>query len=121
MSYFKELKELEDEGIDLIELLGQDRPLQSPEALQKIIARLGRTGDDLHGELLYYLAHRRFPAEQSAAIWRGIMKHKRRMGEALGRSVSFRVAALDFLTTKSTLLRNVRLIAKPELESILSF
>jgi diguanylate cyclase (GGDEF)-like protein len=121
MSYFKELKDLEDEGIDLIELLGQDRPLESPEDLQKIAARLGRGGDDLHGELLYYLTHRRFPPAQSVAIWRGIMKHKRRMSEALHRSVSFRVAALDFLTAKSAILRNVRLIGKPELEGILSF
>jgi len=121
MSYFKELQELEDQGVDLVEVLGQDRYLESPEALQKIIEQLARTGDNLYTELLYYLTYRRFPPEQAESIWRGIMKHKGRLSAALGRKVSFRVAALDYLSTRNMLLRHVRIIAKPEFESILSY
>src|SRR5688572_5642173 len=121
MSYQKELKELEDQGIDLIEILGQDRHLQSPEALQKIIHGLARSGENIYSELLYYLTYRRFQPEQAESIWRAIMKHKARMGEALGRKVPFRVAALDYLTERNALLRHVRLIPKPEFESILSY
>jgi diguanylate cyclase (GGDEF)-like protein len=121
MSYFKELQDLEDQGIDLIEVLGQDKHLDSPETLQKIIAQLARSGDNLHSELLYYLTHRRFSPEQAESIWRAIMKHKGRMSEALGRKVSFRVAALDYLSTRNVVLRQVRLIAKPEFESFLSY
>jgi len=68
MSYFKELQDLEDQGIDLIEVLGQDKHLDSPETLQKIIAQLGRSGDDLYSELLYYLTHRRFSPEQPQSL-----------------------------------------------------
>jgi len=121
MSYFKELQELEDQGIDLIEVLGQDRHLESPDALQRIIQQLARSGDSLYSELLYYLTYRRFNAEQAESVWRAVMKHKHRMSEALGRKVSFRVAALDYLTSRNVILRNVRIIAKPEFEGILSY
>ena len=95
MSYQKELKELEDQGIDLIEILGQDRHVQSPEALQKIVHGLARSGENIYSELLYSLTYRRFQPEQAESLWRAIMKHKARMGEALGRRVLFRVAALS--------------------------
>jgi len=121
MSYFKELQDLEDQGIDLIEVLGQDKHLDSPETLQKIIAQLARSGDNLYSELLYYLTHRRFSPEQAESLWRAVMKHKGRMSEALGRKVSFRVAALDYLSSRNVVLRQVRLIAKPEFESFLSY
>lgn len=121
MSYFKELQDLEDQGIDLIEVLGQDRHLQSPESLQKVISQLGRNRESLYSELLYYLTYRRFSDEQAETLWRAIMKHKGRMSEALGRKVSFRVAALDYLSTRNVILRQVRLIAKPEFESFLSY
>ncbi len=121
MSYFKEMQDLEDQGIDLIEVLGQDKHLESPEALQKIISQLGRNGDSLYSELLYYLTCRRFGPEQAEGLWRAIMKHKGRMSEALGRKVAFRVAALDYLTSRNVVLRQVRLIAKPEFESFMSY
>lgn len=121
MSCFKELQELEDQGIDLIEVLGQDRYLKSPYALARIIEQPARSGDNLYTELLCLLTPRRFPAEQAESLWRAIMKHKARMSDALGRKVSFRVAALDYLTSRNAVLRSVRLVAKPETESILNF
>lgn len=121
MSYFREFRELEDKGIDLIEILGQDEPIRSPDSLNEILARLTRPGENLYSELLYYMTHRRFSPEEATSLWRGIMRHKRRMSEALNRRVSFRVAALDYLSTKTSRLRQVRLIAKPELDNILSF
>lgn len=121
MSYFKELQDLEDQGIDLIEVLGQDRHLQSPESLQKVIAQLGKNRASLYSELLYYLTYRRFSDEQAKTLWEDIMKHKGSMSEALARKVSFRVAALDYLSSCNVILRQVRLIAKPEFESFLSY
>lgn len=121
MSCHEELRELEEQGIDLVELLGQDRHLGSPEDLQEVISRLSHCFEDLHSELLYFLTCRRFPAEEARSLWNAIVKHKRRMANALGRSVSFRVAALDYLSTRNIVLRGVRLIAKPEFESFLSY
>jgi diguanylate cyclase (GGDEF)-like protein len=121
MSLFKELCELEEQGIDLIEVLGQDRHLRSPEDLRSILKALARAGDDLHAELLYFLTHRRFTPPQAQAIWGAIQRHRRSMSERLGRSVKFRVAALDYLSGKGAQLRGVRLIAKEELDGLLSY
>lgn len=121
VSYSKEFQDLEEQGIDLIEVLGQDRHLDSPEALEKIVASLGRTGGSLYAELLQHLTCRRFQPGQAEAIWHAIMKHKSRMSHALGRKVSFRVAALDYLSTRNVLLRQVRLVAKPEFETLMTF
>jgi diguanylate cyclase (GGDEF)-like protein len=120
MSLFKELLELEEQGIDLIEVLGQDRHLRSPADLTKIIQELARSGEELYSELLYFLTHRRFSPAQSEALWGGIQRHRRQMSDRLGRSVKFRVAALDFLTAKNSTLNGVRLIAKEDLDLILS-
>jgi diguanylate cyclase (GGDEF)-like protein len=121
MSFFHELYALEGQGIDLIEILGQDDVIDSPAELAEIIARLRRPGEDLYSELLYYLTYRRFSPEEASRLWRAVMKHKRRMSEALGRGVAFRVAALDYLSTRNQKLRGVRLIAKPEFDNILSY
>ncbi len=119
MSLSRELRELEQQGIDLVDILGQDRHLRSPEDLQAILRNLGRSEEDLHGELLRFLTHRAFPSDQAAGIWRAILRHKRRMTDRLGRPVRFRVAALDYFCEKGDQLRGVRLIARPELEGLL--
>jgi len=120
MSLFKELRELEEQGIDLIEVLGQDRHLRSPADLTRIIQELARSGGELYSELLYFLTHRRFSPAQSEALWGGIQRHRRQMSDRLGRPVKFRVAALDFLTAKNATLLGVRLISKEDLDAILS-
>jgi GGDEF domain-containing protein len=119
MSLFKELRELEEQGIDLIEVLGQDRHLRSPDDLQAILRLLDRPGEDLYTELLYLLTHRRFSPAQAAAIWGAVIRHKKQMAERLGRPVAFRVAALDFLTGKNPQLRGARLIGREEMEALL--
>ena len=94
MSLSKELRELEAQGIDLVEILGKDRHLDSPQALQRIIAQLSCSDDDLYVELLFQLTYRRFPREEAERIWGEITGHKRELAQALGREVGFRVAAL---------------------------
>ncbi len=121
MSLFQELKQLEEEGIDLVDVLGQDRHLDSPGALEEIILKLYRTGENLYAELLFHLTYRRFSADEAEQIWTDIMTHKRQLESTLERPVRFRVAALDWLTDKNPLLRGVRLIARPEFETIFSF
>ncbi|MCZ6793561.1 MAG: diguanylate cyclase [Planctomycetota bacterium] len=121
MSFFAELRELEEQGIDLIEILGQDRHLHSPADLQEIINRLSRSGESLYGELLYYLTYRRFPIEEAEGHWTAIMEHKRRLQKELGRDVAFRVAALEYLSSQTGLLRGVHLVARPEFERVLSY
>jgi diguanylate cyclase (GGDEF)-like protein len=118
MSLFQSLRELEERGIDLIEVLGQDAHLKSPDDLQAIVRALEGTGESLHAELLRFLTHRRFSPAEAAALWEAILRHKRRMIDRLGRPVKFRVAALDFLTGRNPQLRGVRLIAREELSGL---
>ncbi len=121
MSFFSELRQLEQQGIDLVEILGQDRHLESPGDLQEIIERLSRSGENLYSELLYYVTYRRFSPEEAENHWRSVLEHKRGLTEALGRDVAFRVAALDYLGSKKGILRGVHLIARPEFEGVMSY
>lgn len=120
MSFFEEFRQLEERGIDLIEILGQDRHLESPGALQEIIALLSRSAESLYSELLYYLSYRRFPADEAEKIWASIMAHKRQLQAQLGRDVAFRVAALDWLGAAG-ILCGVHLVARAEFEAVLSY
>jgi len=121
MSLAKELKELEAQGIDLLEILGKDRHLDSPEALQKIISALSCSDDNLYVELLFQLTWRRFPLEEAVRIWAAITEHKKELEETLEREVGFRVAALDYLFSVEKILQGPRLVARAEFESILTF
>ena len=120
MSLFQELLKLEEQGIDLIEILGQDSHLSSPLELQDVVRTLRRESD-LYVELLYMLTHRRFPAAQARTLWQAIQKNKRRMEDGLGRAVLFRVAAADYLHAKSGILKGIRILAKPEMDQLLSY
>ncbi|MEC7777484.1 MAG: GGDEF domain-containing protein [Planctomycetota bacterium] len=121
MSLAKELKELEAQGIDLLEILGKDRHLDSPEALQKIISALSCSDDNLYVELLFQLTWRRFPLEEAVRIWAAITEHKKELEQTLEREVGFRVAALDYLFSVEKILQGARLVARAEFESILTF
>ena len=121
MSLAKELKELEAQGIDLLEILGKDRHLDSPDALQKIISALSCSDDNLYVELLFQLTWRRFPLDEAVRIWTGIIEHKKELEQALEREVGFRVAALDYLYSVEKVLQGARLVARAEFESILTF
>ena len=121
MSLAKELKELEAQGIDLLEILGKDRHLDSPEALQKIISALSCSDDNLYVELLFQLTWRRFPLEEAVRIWAAITEHKKELEKTLEREVGFRVAALDYLFSVEKILQGARLVARAEFESILTF
>ena len=121
MSLAKELKELEAQGIDLLEILGKDRHLDSPEALQKIISALSCSDDNLYVELLFQLTWRRFPLEEAVRIWAAITEHKKELEQTLEREVGFRVAALDYLFSDEKILQGARLVARAEFESILTF
>ena len=121
MSLAKELKELEAQGIDLLEILGKDRHLDSPEALQKIISALSCSDDNLYVELLFQLTWRRFPLEEAVRIWAAITEHKKELEQTLEREVGFRVAALDYRFSVEKILQGARRVARAEFESILTF
>ena len=121
MSLFQELQKLEEQGIDLVEVLGQDAHLGTPADLSVVLETLSHTGENLYVELLYLLTHGRFSEAQAETLWKAIVKNKRRMEERLGRPVLFRVAAADYLHGKAGILKNIRILAKSEMDVLLSY
>jgi diguanylate cyclase (GGDEF)-like protein len=121
MSLFQELQKLEEQGIDLVEILGQDSHLGTPADLQAILETLSQSRENLYVELLFLLTHRRFSDAEAEALWKAVVKNKRRMEEKLGRPVLFRVAAADYLHGKAGILKGIRLLAKSEMDVLLSY
>ncbi|MBN1419104.1 MAG: GGDEF domain-containing protein [Planctomycetes bacterium] len=119
MSLYKELQELENEGIDLVAILGRDRPCD-PEDLVRILRRIPRgTEGTLYSELFFFLTYRRFPEERARSLWNVVLRHKEKLRLRLGRDVGFRVAMLDYLTNKQPLLKVPRIVAKHEFDGLL--
>jgi diguanylate cyclase (GGDEF)-like protein len=121
MSLYDRLRQLEEQGIDLVDILGQDSHLGSPGDLARVLRELGAQGvENLYVELLYFLTHRRFPATQAEELWRAILKNKRKLHARLGREVHFRVAAADYLS-RTNLLRSLRIVGRAEMDALMSF
>jgi len=117
MGFYDEIERLEEEGIELVEVLGGGRSLRSPADLERILERLGGSSGDLHCELLRHLTGRRFAPEKASALWHAASECKRRLDEALGRAVSFRVAMLDVLC-ESGETRRPRLLGGAEYSAL---
>ena len=76
MSLHHEFRQLEDQGIDLVEILGQDEYLRNPADLQAILDRLRERGGELYSEVLYFLTHRRFSPDRASELWQSIFNAK---------------------------------------------
>lgn len=120
MSLHHEFRQLEDQGIDLVEILGQDEYLRNPADLQAIVDRLRERGGELYSEVLHFLTHRRFTPERAVEIWQAILENKRELESKLGRKVCFRVAAADYLHDQAGMLEGVRLLGRAEMDRLLS-
>ena len=108
MSNYRQFRHLESQGIDLVELLGGDRPLE-PEEFRQVVNTVQSAGDELYVDLLYLLTNRRFPADEAQQLWRGILRHKRKLQAKLGRDPGVRLSALDYLHNVRRILSNPRL------------
>ncbi len=118
MSNYRQFRELEARGIDLVELLGGDRPLDTEE-FRQVVNTVQSAGDELYVDLLFLLTNRRFQAEEAQQLWRGILRHKRRLAAKLGRDPGVRLSALDYLHNVRRILANPRLLDRSDLDAVL--
>ncbi len=119
MSLGGQIQNLEQQGIDLIGILAGDLKM-SPQELGEILRRLPRGSEDiLYSELLYHVTLQRFSEEEARRIWHLVTRHKQWMNRSLGRNVGFRVALLDYLVNKQSILRGARLVGRGEFEVLL--
>ncbi len=121
MSLHHEFRQLEDQGIDLVEILGQDEYLRNPADLQAILDRLRERGGELYSEVLFFLTHRRFSPDRASELWQSILDNKKEMESKLGRRVCFRVAAADYLHDQTGILEGVRLLSRVEMDNLLGY
>jgi diguanylate cyclase (GGDEF)-like protein len=119
MSHLQRFRELEAQGIDILALLAGDRVLDD-EQLQGILANLGPLGPEYHSDLMELLTHRRFDPQQAQGLWRGILRHKKKLENRLERPVGVRVAAADYLTNRRPTLDSPRIVARPEMDRLIA-
>lgn len=76
----------------------------------RIIERLDhlqhKQGDKLYQAILYVLTHLEFSKNVARKHWEGIMDHRQRMSEMLGREISLRVALCDYFFNVNKELEN---------------
>ncbi|MBT6967701.1 MAG: GGDEF domain-containing protein [Planctomycetes bacterium] len=119
MSQLHRFRELEAQGIDILSILAGDSGVDD-EQLKLLLDRLGPLGEEYHSDLMELLTHRRFDETEALGLWKGVVRHKRKMETALGRVVGVRVAAADYLTNRRPLLEAPRIVPRQEMEQLLS-
>ena len=119
MSHLNQFRELEAQGIDILAILAGDRNMEDRQ-LEVLLENLGPLGEDYHRDLIELLTHRRFESTEAQGLWKGIVRHKRKMERALGRDVGVRVAAADYLTNRRPLIESPRIVGRQEMERLIS-
>ena len=119
MSNYPQYRDLELRGIDVVELLGGTRPLDSEE-FRALVNGIEAVGGELYVDLLYLLTHRRFSPDEAQEMWRGIIEHKRGLESQLGRDPGVRLSALDYLQNVRKVIRSPRLIDRGDFEEVMN-
>jgi diguanylate cyclase (GGDEF)-like protein len=81
---------------------------------ERILKRLDQirtqSGLQAYAALLLILTHLGFEESEARRHWEEILKHRRALGQALGRNVGLRVAVLDYFVNVNRQLTNPRII-----------
>ncbi len=67
------------------------------EDFKFIIVRVERDRDEFYKNMLKHYIGKRVPEKGIYELWIKILQHKLKMSETLGRDISIKVAALDYL------------------------
>lgn len=120
MDIVKQINELEDKGINIIDALAGD--VKYPAAEKLFVDELkGSAGDELYSDVLFTITFKRFNKDEAKKLFSEIIKHKYYMSEKLKRNVGVRIAALDYLANDKKILKNVRLIDENQMEQFMVF
>jgi diguanylate cyclase (GGDEF)-like protein len=86
---------------------GRDMTAREEQAVEKLKAE---RGEGLFSDMLYTLTRRNFPSRQAKTLWADITNHQVNLQKLLGRDPGLPLAAHDYLTNVTGLLRNVGVI-----------
>lgn len=67
------------------------------EDFKFVIVRVERDRDDFYKNMIKHYIGKKVPEKGIYDLWINILKHKLDMSETLGRDISIKVAALDYL------------------------
>lgn len=103
--------------VRMVTALCGDRHLNAREqdTLNRLLAE---RGDGLYADMLYTLTHRAFPIKQARHIWDEIINHRKNVNAKLGRDIGIAVAAHDYLTNASGLMKGVTIIEESKMASL---
>lgn len=108
-----------DQRLDLriVTALAGDRELNARE--QQIVDDMQtKRGESLFSDMLYALTHKTFPSRQAKTLWAEIGTHRDTLAEKIGRDPGVTVAAHDYLSNVSGLIKSAGLIEEDKLAQI---
>jgi len=109
-------RELEERGEipqKLIEIAARDTD-RTEEDEQAFARARARKPDSFYSDLIYTLAHIRYPESEARLVWVNLLTHKSEMSTLLGRNVGIRVAALDFFRNVAGSLQDATIMESSE-------
>ncbi len=84
-----------------------DRILDEDE-LERLLEERAETSTEPHADLVRLMLGMSLSESEARTLYGRVVEHRREMARMLGRPVHVRVAALDFLTTRSSLRKSAR-------------
>lgn len=103
----------------MVMAMAGERELNARE--QQVVDKLKQErGESLFSDMLYTLTRRHFPSRQAKTLWADITGHRLNLKKLLGRDPSLPLAAHDYLTNVSGLLRNVGMIEEGQFNLLAS-
>lgn len=108
-----------DLDIRMVSALAGDRTLNEREK-HTLIRLKEERGEGIYSDLLYALTYRSFPSKQAKHLWDEVTNHRASLKNALGRDVGICVAAHDYLTNVTSMLKGVAMIEESKMSSFAS-
>lgn len=93
----------------LVNAIAGERDMNARER-QMVDKLKNERGEGLFSDMLYTLTRRNFPSRQAKTLWAEIGNHRNGLRNMLGRDPGLTLAAHDYLTNVSGLMRNVGMI-----------
>lgn len=103
----------------MVMAMAGERELNARE--QQVVDKLKHErGEGLFSDMLYTLTRRHFPSRQAKTLWVDITGHRISLKKLLGRDPGLPLAAHDYLTNVSGLIRNLGMIEEQQFNLLAS-
>jgi len=101
MEITKQLMGVEEESVidlDFVEVLSRGHLQVSPKSKDRIARVRKELGQDFFPKLIWTITKKSYDPSEAKKLWDGIIRHKKRLDNELGRDVGISVATLDYMS-----------------------